>query len=143
MKSAQLSFPEVPRLTLAQVEALDYFDAVLARPEVCCRMNLEADDVQLSNNHSILHSRTDYIDHEEPDRKRRLLRLWQALPDAQPLPASWKSACKDVDARAVRGGFRDADITREVESFEQRMASRHGMHCRVCQDRNQWQGAQA
>jgi hypothetical protein len=143
IKSAQLSFPEVPRLSEAQLEALDYFDAVLARPDVCFRMNFEAGDIQLINNHIILHSRTDYVDHEEPERKRHLLRLWLSLPDAQPLPQSWKSAYKDVEARAVRGGFRGANITPEVESFEERMAAHHQMQFRVYQDRANYQGAQA
>jgi hypothetical protein len=143
IKSAQLSFPEVPRLSEQQIEALDYFDAVLARPDVCFRMNFEAGDVQLINNHIILHSRTDYVDHEEPERKRHLLRLWLSLPDAPPLPESWKSAYKDVDARAVRGGFRGVNITPEVESFEERMAAYHGMQFRVYQDRNEFEGAQA
>lgn len=143
IKSAQLSFPDIPRLSDAQIEALDYFDAVLARPEVCFRMNFEAGDIQLINNHIILHSRTDYVDHEEPDRKRHLLRLWLSLPDAQPLPESWKSAYKDVDARAVRGGFRGANITPEAQSFEEKMAAYHQMQFRVYQDRTQHQGVEA
>jgi hypothetical protein len=143
IKSAQLSFPEIPRLSDAQIEALDYFDAILARPEVCFRMNFEPGDIQLINNHIILHSRTDYVDHEEPERKRHLLRLWLSLPDAQPLPQSWKAAYKDVDARAVRGGFRGANITPEVESFEERMAAHHRMQFRVYQDRTEHQGARA
>ena len=30
---------------------------------------------------SLLHSRTDCVDHPEPERKRRLLRLWLMMPD--------------------------------------------------------------
>jgi hypothetical protein len=122
---------------------LDYFDAVLARPEVCFRMNFEAGDVQLINNHIILHSRTDYVDHEEPERKRHLLRLWLSLPDAQPLPQAWKLAYKDVDARAVRGGFRGVNITPEVEEFEARLARYHHMQFRIYADRATQQGVAA
>jgi hypothetical protein len=135
IKSAQLSFPEIPRLTDAQVEALDYFDAVLTRPEVCFRMDFEPGDVQLINNHIILHSRTDYVDHEEPDRKRHLLRLWLALPEAQPLPDVWATAYKDVDARSVRGGFRGINITPEIEAFEASLARYHNMNFRIYADR--------
>lgn len=135
IKSAQLSFPEVPRLTALQTEALDYFDAVLCRPELCFRMNFEPGDLQLINNHVVLHSRTDYEDFDEPSRKRHLLRLWIASPDAPALPASWALAYKDVSARAVRGGFRGTGITPEVEAFERRLAAEHHMDFRIYADR--------
>jgi len=135
VKSAQLSFAEVPRLTAAQVEALDYFDAVLKRPELCFRMDFEPGDLQLINNHIVLHSRTDYEDHEEPERKRHLLRLWIASPDAMALPESWQAAYKDTEARALRGGFRGIGITPEIEAFERRMAEEHGMRFRIYADR--------
>jgi hypothetical protein len=137
VKSAQLSFPEVPRLTPAQLEALDLFDATLARPDVCFRLHFEPGDVQLVNNHVVLHSRTDYVDHDDPDRKRHLLRLWLALPESPALPESWRLAYKDVAARAVRGGFRGQGITPEIEAFEARMAAHHRMAFRVYADRDQ------
>uniref|UniRef100_UPI003F49B17E TauD/TfdA family dioxygenase n=1 Tax=Nonomuraea bangladeshensis TaxID=404385 RepID=UPI003F49B17E len=37
---------------------------------------LRAGDLQLLNNHVVLHSRTEYTDHPEPERRRHLLRLW-------------------------------------------------------------------
>lgn len=135
VKSAQLSFPEVPRLTALQMEALDYFDAALCRPDLCFRMDLEPGDVQLVNNHIVLHSRTDYEDHEEPARKRHLLRLWISSPDAPALPDTWALAYKDVAARALRGGFRGAGITPEIEAFERRMAAEHHMDFRIYADR--------
>ena len=136
VKSAQLSFPEVPRLTAAQLDALDLFDAILARPEVCFRMDFEPGDVQLINNHVLLHSRTDFIDHDDPALKRHLLRLWLSLPQSPALPESWRLAYKDVEARAVRGGFRGQGITPETEAFEARMAAHHGMAFRVYADRD-------
>ncbi|MFN9771169.1 MAG: TauD/TfdA family dioxygenase [Burkholderiales bacterium] len=143
VKSAQLSFPEVPRLTDAQAEALDLFDAILRRPEVCFRMNFEPGDVQLINNHVVLHSRTDYVDHDEPERKRHLLRLWLSLPESPALPESWRDAYKDVEARAVRGGFRGQNVTPEVEAFEARIAAHHRMAFRVYADRDRFKGAVA
>lgn len=136
IKSAQLSFPEVPRLTPAQIEALDYFDATLARPELCFHMNFEPGDVQWINNHVVLHSRTDYEDFDEPERKRHLLRLWVASPDAPALPDAWAIAYKDVAERSVRGGFRGVNITPEIEAFERRMAEEHHMGFRVYADRD-------
>lgn len=136
VRSAQLSFTEVPRLTPAQLEALDYFDAVLMRPDLCFRMDLEPGDVQLINNHIVLHSRTDYEDYEEPERKRHLLRLWVLSPDAIALPDNWHAAYKDTADRAVRGGFRGNGITPEIEAFERRLAEEHQMHLRIYADRD-------
>ena len=143
VKSAQLGFPEIPRLTPAQIEALDLFDAILVRPELCFRLDFEPGDVQLINNHVVLHSRTDYVDHEAPERKRHLLRLWLSLPESPALPESWRHAYKDVEARAVRGGFRGQGITLEIEAFEARMAAHHAMAFRIYQDRDQHQGVAA
>lgn len=136
VRSAQLSFPEVPRLTELQTEALDYFDAVLMRPDLCFHMNFEAGDMQWINNHIVLHSRTDYEDFDEPERKRHLLRLWIASPDAPALPDAWAAAYKDTAPRAVRGGFRGVCITPEVEAFERRIAAEHQMAFRVYADRD-------
>jgi hypothetical protein len=143
VKSAQLSFPEAPRLTPAQLEAMDLFDAILLRPDVCFRLDFEPGDVQFINNHVMLHSRTDYVDHEAPERKRHLLRLWLSLPGAPALPTSWRLAYKDVEARAVRGGFRGVGITPQIESFEARLAAHHAMAFRIYADRAQPQGADA
>ena len=143
VKSAQLGFPEAPRLTPAQLEAMDLFDAILVRPDVCFRLDFEPGDVQFINNHVVLHSRTDYVDHEAPERKRHLLRLWLSLPGAPALPTSWRLAYKDVEARAVRGGFRGVGITPQIESFEARLAAHHAMAFRIYADRAQPQGADA
>lgn len=136
VRSAQLSFPEVPRLTPLQNEALNHLDAVLMRPELCFHMNFEAGDMQWINNHIVLHSRTDYEDFDDPDRKRHLLRLWISSPDAPALPEAWAAAYKDTAPRAVRGGFRGAGITPEAEAFERRMAAEHQMAFRVYADRD-------
>jgi len=136
VRSAQLSFPEVPRLTPAQLEALDYFDSVLMRPDLCFRMDLEPGDIQFINNHIVLHSRTDYEDYEDPELKRHLLRLWVSSPEAVALPDNWCAAYKDTASRAVRGGFRGTGITPEIEAFERRLAEEHQMHFRIYADRD-------
>jgi hypothetical protein len=137
VRSAQQSFPEIPRLTAAQTEALDYFDEVLRRPDLCFRMDFEPGDVQLINNHVVLHSRTDYEDHDEPERKRHLLRLWISSPDAIALPDNWQAAYKDTAQRAVRGGYRGIGITPEIEAFERRIAQEHHMTFHVYADRDE------
>ncbi len=59
-----------------ELEALDFFDSVAARPEVCFPMMLEPGDMQWVNNYTVLHSRSDYVDWEGPGRERHMLRLW-------------------------------------------------------------------
>jgi len=69
-------FPEVPRLTSAQLELLDLFDSVANDPTFYLDMDFEPGDMQFLKNAVILHARTEYGDWKEPERKRHLLRLW-------------------------------------------------------------------
>ncbi|NYT84784.1 TauD/TfdA family dioxygenase [Pollutimonas harenae] len=132
--SAQISFPEVPRLTPQQTEALDLLDATLAREDLCFHMSFEPGDLQFINNHIVLHARTEYEDHEVPEKKRFLLRLWLALPEGQPLPEGLKAAYKDVTPKSVRGGFRGVNITPQIREFEARTAQAHGMQFNIYHD---------
>jgi hypothetical protein len=78
--------PEVPRLTPAQVEALDHVDALAADPALHLDMKFEPGDIQLLSNHFVLHSRTAYEDWPELEKRRHLLRLWLACEDGPELP---------------------------------------------------------
>lgn len=77
----------VPPLTQAQLDAMDFLDALAADPLLHLDMQFEAGDVQVLSNHFILHSRTAYEDWPEVERRRHLLRLWLACPDGPGLPA--------------------------------------------------------
>jgi hypothetical protein len=79
-------FPGVPPLTQHQSEALDLLDELANDPKLNLVMELEPGDIQLVHNHTILHDRTAFEDHSEPERKRHLLRLWIAPLNARPLP---------------------------------------------------------
>ena len=79
-------FPEVAPLIREQIEALDLFDALADDPALHFRMELQAGDIQLVHNHTLLHDRTAFEDWPEPERKRHLLRLWLAPEKARPLP---------------------------------------------------------
>ena len=79
----------VPRLTALQREAMEYFDAVLRRPENMFCMYLAPGDLQILCNQTMLHSRTNFEDHADADKKRTLYRLWLARPDSRRLPESW------------------------------------------------------
>ncbi|HKV41796.1 MAG TPA: TauD/TfdA family dioxygenase [Blastocatellia bacterium] len=79
-------FADVQPLTPAQNEALDLLDSLADDPRMHLTMQLEPGDIQLVNNHTLLHDRTAFEDWPEPDRKRHLLRLWLAPAGARPLP---------------------------------------------------------
>jgi hypothetical protein len=103
IESAQ-RFPEVPRLTARQQEALDVFDAILEDPRVHLQMAFEPGDIQLVHNHQILHDRTEFEDWPEPSRKRHLLRLWLCPPDGRPLPPAFAARYGSVTV-GDRGGI--------------------------------------
>jgi hypothetical protein len=69
-----------------QREALDLFDSLAEDPRLNLAMAFLPGDVQLVHNHTLLHDRTSFEDWSEPERKRHLLRLWLAPPEARPLP---------------------------------------------------------
>lgn len=125
--AAQREFPQVPRLTPQQVEALDLLDEVMADAKLCYSMWLERGDLQLLNSYVTLHSRTDFEDFEEHDLKRHLYRLWLSVPSSQPLPAQWAVYFGDARAGAVRGGLRGDHLTQAFIDFETRQAQFHGM----------------
>ena len=79
-------FPGVPPLTPQQIEALDFLDQLANDPKLNFTMDFEPGDIQLVHNHTILHDRTAFEDYPEPERKRHLLRLWLAPPNARSLP---------------------------------------------------------
>ena len=48
-------------------------------------MDLEPGDIQLCNNYTILHSRTEFEDWPDEHRRRHMLRLWLSLREPRPL----------------------------------------------------------
>jgi hypothetical protein len=69
-------YAEVPRLTPDQDELLRLIEELANDPGFHLDMDFEPGDMQFLKNSTILHSRTAYEDHDEPDRQRHLLRLW-------------------------------------------------------------------
>ena len=68
--------PSAPRLSAAQVEALDQIELIANDPSFYLEMGFEPGDIQLISNAKILHSREAFSDHPESERRRHLLRLW-------------------------------------------------------------------
>src|SRR5882757_2736612 len=82
--SAQ-EYPGVPKLTPEQVEVLHLFDEISQEPGLPIDMDFQAGDVQWLLNYAALHSRTSYVDHPEPERRRHLLRVWLKRDVQRPL----------------------------------------------------------
>jgi hypothetical protein len=61
-------------------EALDVYEEIATSDDLYLDMKLAPGDIQWLSNHSILHARTAYTDHEDASRKRHLLRLWLSIP---------------------------------------------------------------
>lgn len=95
-------FPDVPRHTPAQQEALDLYSALA--DELALNMDFEPGDIQLLNNHVIYHGRTSFEDYPEEERKRVLLRLWLSVPTARPLSPCYKEVFGGIERGEVRGG---------------------------------------
>jgi hypothetical protein len=79
-------FGEQYRPTAIQREALLAVQEIANRPELMLTMNFEEGDIQLINNHIMMHAREAYEDHPEPGRQRHLLRMWIAVDDARRRP---------------------------------------------------------
>ena len=69
---------DAPRLTGAQIEAMDLLESIANDPAFHIEMDFRPGDIQLLNNARILHAREAYEDHADPAQRRHLLRLWLA-----------------------------------------------------------------
>jgi hypothetical protein len=128
VQSAQ-KLPGVPPLSAPEREAMELLDVILRRADLMYTMYLEPGDLQIMNNHVILHSRTGFHDHDEPGRKRLLCRLWLAPPDSVRLPESWGHFYRSIEPGSVRGGILGHHHDAACRAFEQRQAAAHGMRC--------------
>jgi TfdA family taurine catabolism dioxygenase TauD len=78
-------YDRAPAFEPRERAVIDAYDEIASRPELYLDMELARGDVQLLSNHTILHARSAYEDHEDPARKRHLLRLWISLESRTPL----------------------------------------------------------
>lgn len=102
IRSAQENFPEARRLSAVEHAALDRLDALAA--ELSLEMDFRPGDMQFIHNHQILHSRTDFEDWPEPEKRRHLLRLWLAPKGARDLPPAYAQRYGDITP-GNRGGI--------------------------------------
>lgn len=95
----------VPRLTPAHLEAIREMDALASSDELRMDYVLQPGEIQLLSNHTCLHSRSKFVDHEEPDKKRWLLRLWIVPEDERPLPPVYADLMGGSVDLKTRGGI--------------------------------------
>ena len=110
IRSAQANFPQAPRISAAKDEALRLLDDLANSPDLRLEMSFEPGDMQFLHNHQILHSRTDFADWDEPERRRHLLRLWLAPAAARPLPPAFAARYG-----AITPGDRGGIVTNETK----------------------------
>lgn len=96
-------FGEQYRPTPLQREALLAAQEIANRPQLMLTMDFQEGDIQLINNHTMLHAREAYEDHPEPGRQRHLLRMWIAVPDGKRRPLA--DALADRYSWVQRGGI--------------------------------------
>lgn len=102
LRSAQ-ALPGAPVLSDVQRDALECLDRFAE--DLSLKMEIAPGDIQLLQNHTILHGRTAYDDFEDPDRRRHMLRLWLSAPNGRPLPPHFAERYGTVEQGAVRGGI--------------------------------------
>jgi len=122
-----LKLPEAPQLTAAQREAVELLDQIVRRPDFMFSMRLEPGDLQLLSNHTVVHSRTEFQDDADSDRKRMLFRLWLSTPDAPPLPAGWAPFYGSTVSGAVRGGIKGQAFDERRRTFDEVQGIEMGM----------------
>jgi hypothetical protein len=76
-------------LSSVEEEAIEIMESLAE--ELSFDIQFDPGDIQLINNYAILHGRTAYEDHEEPELKRSLFRLWLNLPGPRNLPPAFSN----------------------------------------------------
>ncbi len=126
VESAQ-TLEGVPKLDDQHWHALATLDEVIRRPEHVASMMLEPGDMQILNNYRCLHSRTEFQDFEEPERKRLLFRLWLSVPNGEQLPQSIAGDAALAPPNVVRGGMLGQKYDEACQAFDERQAAFHNM----------------
>jgi len=71
--------------TPTQREALDTLDQVAHGPKCYCQFMLSPGDILFFSNYTVLHNRTAFVDDDDPDKRRHMLRLWLRAHKPRPL----------------------------------------------------------
>ena len=83
------------------------FNSLAASDKLRMDYILQPGDIQLVSNHTVLHARGSFIDHDEDiTKKRHLLRLWVAPEDERSLPAAYEGLMGGSVVAGERGGIK-------------------------------------
>jgi len=102
IRSAQ-RLDEVPDLETQQTRALDSFQQ--SASELALNMHLERGDIQLVNNHVVVHARTAFEDYDARERRRHLVRLWLSSDKGRRLPEFLEERWGNIEPGSKRGGI--------------------------------------
>jgi TfdA family taurine catabolism dioxygenase TauD len=93
--------PGVPKFTPAQKEAVEVYRQTVE--ECALDIDFHRGDIQFLNNFVMLHTRREYEDWPEEQRKRHLLRLWLHDPEGRIIPAEQRAgrAGRGVEIKGV------------------------------------------
>ena len=83
-------FSEVPKLTKKQIEALNMVDNLCNNEEFCFSIQLKSGDMEVAHNATTFHSRENYQDYDDVNKRRCMFRLWLSLKGERPLPGVYK-----------------------------------------------------
>jgi len=97
-------FDAAPNPDPEYTAALDLFDEIANDPAIHLTMAFAPGDIQFVHNHSMLHDRTGFVDHDDPALRRHLLRLWLSLAGDRALPPQFAQRYGSVTV-GDRGGI--------------------------------------
>ena len=113
----------------AIVNALECVEQLAAAPQFRFDFCFQPGDLQLVNNHVVYHARTAFTDHPDPDLRRHLFRIWLAVPDSRPLPASFREFWGSAEAGTLRGGIgAPLQGAEPLVRFQREMAKYHKLN---------------
>src|SRR6185503_713131 len=73
-------------LTDEDIAAFNLFDEIAKAPENRVSFFLERGEMLVLNNYTLMHARTQFRNYPEPERQRRLIRLWLDRPGFRDVP---------------------------------------------------------
>lgn len=103
--------PKLPPLTDLQRDALDRFESTARRSDICVQHCQEPGDMLFLNNLTVVHSRTEFRDHDDSERKRLLLRIWLSTPNSRELAPAYGALYGTNAGGALRGGIHPSTST--------------------------------
>lgn len=73
-------------LTEQDIAAFNLFDEIAKAPQNRLSFHLERGEMVVINNYTVMHARTQFTNFPQPDRQRRLIRLWLDRPGFRDVP---------------------------------------------------------